>query len=172
MRWYCACPQPHSPQPARTWRTSGAQIAQILLVNHRERLQMLVREKRWFWIASIVERAELHIAIGAGFVGVLVMWALRGGATSAMPGRAAALPASAPNWRRAESNLERAPQVGVNLESTSASWSQPGVALKTWSQHLTPGASSLQLRGVANHANHPNHPNQRGKSPESEGQRV
>ena len=93
---------------------------------------------------STVERAELHIAIGAGF-GVLVMWALRGGATSAMPGRAAALPASAPNWRRAESNLERAPQVGVNLESTSASWSQPGVALKTWSQHLKPGASSLQV---------------------------
>ena len=88
-------------------------------------------------------RAELHI-IGAGF-GVLVMWALRGGATAAMPGRAAALPASAPNWRQAESNLERAPQVGVNLESTSASWSQPGVALKTWSQHLKPGASSLQL---------------------------
>ena len=92
---------------------------------------------------ATVERAELHI-IGAGF-GVLVMWALRGGATAAMPGRAAALPASAPNWRQAESNLERAPQVGVNLESTSASWSQPGVALKTWSQHLKPGASSLQL---------------------------
>ena len=90
------------------------------------------------------ERSCTHI-IGAGF-GVLVMWALRGGATVAMPGRAAALPASAPNWRQAESNLERAPQVGViNLESTSASWSQPGVALKTWSQHLKPGASSLQL---------------------------
>ena len=94
---------------------------------------------------STVERAEFHIAIGAPGFGVLVMWALRGGATSEMPGRAAALPASAPNWRRAESNLERAPQVGVNLESTSASWSQPGVALKTWSQHLKPGASSLQL---------------------------
>ena len=95
---------------------------------------------------STVERAELHI-IGAGF-GVLVMWALRGGATaatSAIPGTAATLPASAPNWRQAESNLERAPQVGVNLESTSASWSQPGVALKTWSQHLKPGASSLQV---------------------------
>ena len=31
-RWYCASPQPHSPQPARTRRTSGAQIGQILLV--------------------------------------------------------------------------------------------------------------------------------------------
>ena len=66
-------------------------------------------------------------------------------ATAAMPGRAAALPASAPNWRQAESNLERAPQVGVNLESTSASWSQPGVALKTWSQHLEPGAKSERV---------------------------
>ena len=28
------------------------------------------------------------------------------------------------------------------------------------------------LRGVANHPNHPNQTNQRGKSPESEGQRV
>ena len=92
-----------------------------------------------------MERAEFNIAIGAPGFGVLVMWALRGGATSAMPGRAAALPASTPNWRRAESNLERAPKVGVNLESTSASWSQPGVAPKTWSQHLKPGASSLQL---------------------------
>ena len=76
-----------------------------------------------------------------------------------MSGRAAALPASAPNWRQAKSNLERAPQVGVNLESTSASLSQPVVALKTWSQHLKTwselapnwsepaptGASSLQV---------------------------
>ena len=30
----------------------------------------------------------------------------------------------------------------------------------------------VPLRGVANHPNHPNHPNRRGKSPESEGQRV
>ena len=102
---------------------------------------------------STVERAELHI-IGAGF-GVLVMWALRGGATaatSAIPGTAATLPASAPNWRQAEPNLERAPQVRANLESTSESWSQPGVALKnlesapkTWSELTPTGASSLQL---------------------------
>ena len=34
------------------------------------------------------------------------------------------------------------------------------------------GISIEDLRGVANHPNHPNQTNQRGKSPESEGQRV
>ena len=142
-----------SPQrrPCRAPRQQGRRAAPLGRLQRQGGLQPESRG-RSAWQGGVgrpthstVERAEFHIAIGAPGFGVLVMWALRGGATSEMPGRAAALPASAPNWRRAESNLERAPQVGVNLESTSASWSQPGVALKTWSQHLKPGASSLQL---------------------------
>ena len=65
-RWYCASPGPHSPQPARTRLTSGAQIGQIILVNHRERLPILVREKKWFWIGSSSKHPPRPKSKGSG----------------------------------------------------------------------------------------------------------